>query len=128
MKIFEIAPSKLISEGRVDPNALMSVANVVNRGFANNTFEYIIIARFLQLLKEGRFYAESNPMFDPIITTCPILLAQLKAMPPEQISAVAAKLLRLLDIKNRDELSKYQDPVANYDEWLKLVSSHEAND
>ena len=129
MKIHEIAKVRpIFSEGVVEPNLMLSVRNIIQRGRADNTFEYIVVARLLQLLKHGDFYKTSNPIFEPNLTTSKQVLDHLRALPPAEMKAIAEKLWGLLQVKDEDALYAYANPTQEYLEWLKLFTSREAND
>ena len=129
MKIYEIASRPVISHGNfVEPNLLMSVQNIVQRGHADNHFEFLVVARTLQLLKMGEFYKNSNPLFDGAFSTSKEILDHLRALPPAEMTALASKLLQLLQVKDLDMLYSLANPAQEYLEWIKLVTSREAND
>jgi hypothetical protein len=130
MKLFQITkPNPIINEGGfVEPNLMMSVQNICKRGRADNHFEFMVIARLLQLLKLGEFYKNSNPLFDGNISTSKEILDHLRALPPAEMTAIAMKLLGLLQIKDKDSLYAYSNPTQEYLEWLKLFTAREANE
>jgi len=130
MKIHEIAKANpIINEsGFVEPNLMMSIQNIVQRGRADNHFEFLVVARLLQLLKLGEFYKTSNPLFDGNISTSKEVLDHLRALPPTEMTAIAMKLLELLRVKDKDALYALANPAQEYLEWLKLFTSREAND
>jgi hypothetical protein len=130
MKLYEIAkPYQVISEGGfVEPNLMLSVRNIIQRGRADNHFEFMVITRLLQLLQLGQFYKNSNPLFDGNISTNKCILDHLRALPPAQMVAIAQKLWDLLQIKDADSLSAYANPTQEAVEWVKLFTAREAND
>ena len=129
MKLYEIAKQgKIVSEGQVEPNVMMSVQNVVNRGFANNVFEFLVITRLLQLIKIGDFYKTSNPIFDGNISTSKEIMDHLKALPHDQLKGIATKLWNLLQIKDQDALSHLANPDQETTAWLTLFHTKEANE
>ena len=129
MKLREITSSKeIFIEGFVEPNVMMSVQNIINRGYANNTFEYITICRLLQLIKIGEFYKTSNPMFDSNLSTSKELLDYLKSIPSDDFLEISKKIMTFLQIKNEDLLAKYSNPEQEFIEWIKLYTVHEANE
>lgn len=130
MKIHEFVPNRtLISEGVVEPNALLSIRNVLRDGGKNpNTFQFLVMARFLQLLKAGTFYRESNPVFEPNMTTSKEMLDLLRAMSPDELTQVAAKLLDVLSLKDADKFALLCNPAQEYATWLRWVTAREAND
>lgn len=128
MKICEISRPAISQGNFVEPNLMMSVQNIVNRGRADNHFEFLIVARLLQLLKMGEFYKNSNPLFDGAFSTSKELLDHLRALPPAEMTAIATNLLGLLQVKDLDLLHSFANPAQEYLEWLKLFTSREAND
>lgn len=128
MKIRDFYKPVINEGGFVEPNLMMSIQNVVKRGYADNNFEFMVLARLLQLLKLGEFYKNSNPLFDGNISTSKEILDQLRSLPHNEISAIATKLLSLLHIKDEDLLYSYANPTQEYLEWIHLLTSREAND
>lgn len=128
MKICEISRPAISQGNFVEPNLMMSVQNIVSRGHADNHFEFMIVARLLQLLKMGEFYKNSNPLFDGAFSTDKGLLDHLRALPPAQMAALAMKLLGLLQVKDLDLLHSFANPAQETIEWLKLFAAREAND
>ena len=112
MKLHEIARVEL-TEGSIDPNITLSIQNIIQRGRANNTFEYMAVARLLQ--------------FEP---TSKEALDALRALPPVEMVKVATKLLTF--IRNQDFAALMQPSLANpkqgYTDWLKLYTASEANE
>jgi hypothetical protein len=127
MKIYEIINPSIMIEGMVEPNVMMSVQNIIKNGKATNTFEYIVVARLLQLLKNGDFYKESNPL-EVNMSTSKDVLDTLRALDPLDMVTVAKQLLDLLISKDKDEFYYLVNPAQEFAEWLKLVRSREAND
>ena len=129
MKISEIArPSTIVKEGVVEPNVMMSVQNIIQRGRADNTFEFMIVARLLQLLKQGDFYKTSNPIFDGNLSTSKELMDYLRACPPAEMLSIAQHLWGALQLKDKDALYAMANPAQETIEWLKLFHAHEADD
>lgn len=114
MKINELAPSKLITEGEIDPNVLLSVKNVIERGKSNNVFELMVMARLLQILKDGTFYRTPNYL-ESNLSTSKELLDALRAMSAEDTVKVAKKLWAALMSKRAVSYADslvYSDPTA----------------
>lgn len=111
----------------VEPNVMLSIANIAKNGKASNTFEYVMLARMLQYLKLGILYKQSNP-WEVNITTSPELLALLKTMPDKDVAQVAQRMHEVLTTKNRDDLYYLVNPAQEYLTWLKWVHSREADD
>jgi hypothetical protein len=129
MKLHEIKNNPIITEGGfVEPNLLMSIKNIINRGRADNTFEYMVVARLLQLIKNGEFYKNSNPVFDSNMSTSKEVMDHLRALPPADMVAIAQKLWGALQVKDKDLLYALANPTQEYMTWIKLYQAHEAND
>lgn len=127
MKIYEIAAPELMSEGMVEPNTLLSIRNVVKRGKATNTFEFVVITRLLQMLKNGTFYSETNPL-EVNLTTSKELIDALRAMEPAQLAKIAGMLLGMLEAKDVDAFGRYCCPEMGYVDWINLFRSREATE
>lgn len=124
MKIQEISKTQLFTEGKVEPNILLSVRNVMVNGKFTNYFEYMIFARLIQLLRTDRFYSEYSP-FESSMSTSKELVDSLKSMSEEQTKEVATVLYNLLSAKNGTEIRNcYVEP--SY--WMNLFTSREATD
>jgi len=129
MKLHEITKARpVIKEGFVEPNLLLSIQNIIKRGRADNTFEYICVARLIQLLHNGDFYKTSNPIFDGNLSTSKELLDHLKALPAPAMKKLAEKLWDILQIKDNDVLSTLANPNQEYLEYLAFICRQEAND
>lgn len=125
MKLLEITKSKLVNEGMVEPNVLFSIRNVVARGKATNQFEFLVMTRLLQLLKNGQFY---NNLTDPIqgsMSTSKELIDILRAMKPEEITKVATTLLGFLEGANGLQCC---NPEQSYMDWIKLFTHRDATE
>jgi len=128
MKINDISPSKYVKEGMVEPNVLLSIRNVCVRGKATNTFEFMMMARLLQMLKDGCFFTEYNP-FESNMSTDKETLDTLRAMPDEIIAKIATKLWDLLQIKDQSKFAGYAAPSGDYLQWvLSFATAKEATD
>lgn len=133
MKIFEIALPKMgstqgSSQQMADPNVLLSLRNVCQRGGKNpNTFELLSICRLLQNLKNGTFYKQSNP-FEVNLSTSKELMDILRVMKPEDLTKVASKLNDLLAVKDADAYYNLANPTQEYLLWLQWVHGREADD
>ena len=117
-----------INEGHVDPNIIMSVQNIIKKGKADNTVEFIVVSRLLHLLKIGQFYQSSNPLFDANISTSKENLDILRSLPAAMMVSIARQLEQFLYIKDNDLLNKYANPNIDYLEWLQYFNKSEASD
>lgn len=127
MKLSELT----ITEGRVEPNALYSVRNVMMRGGKSpNTFELIVMARYLTLLQGGGFCSDANVVWNSNVTTCPVLLNALRELPADELTQIAAKLYQAMTAFDQGSVmdcftgSPGVDPLY----WIKLATAREAND
>lgn len=133
MKLYEIALSTTgKTQGsmnqQVEPNTLLSLRNVCQRGGKNpNTFELLTICRLLQNLKNGCFYKQSNP-FEVNMSTSKELLDILRTMKPEDLCGIATKLNNLLALKDADAYHHLANPTQEYLMWLQFVQGREANE
>lgn len=133
MKLSEIAlPTTGRTQGstnqQVDPNTLLSLQNVCQRGGKNpNTFELLSICRLLQTLKNGSFYKQTNP-FEVNMSTSKELMDILRGMKPEDLCSIASKLNSLLAVKDADAYYALANPTQEYLMWLQFVQGREANE
>jgi len=131
MKLYEIAPAPptmFPMGGQVEPNVMLSIANIMRRGGKNvNHFEYMVVARLIQMLKTGQFYKQDNSLFHPFSTSKEIL-DLLRDMPPAEIASIAGRLWELLQIKDQDKLYALANPTQEYLTYMKWLHSREADD
>lgn len=135
MKLNEIAsslPKMGFTQGSgtqmVEPNVLLSLRNVCQRGGKNpNTFELVVMCRLLQTLKDGTFYRQSNP-FESNMSTAKPLMDLLRAMEPKDLCATAQRLNDLLAIKDADVYRGLANQDQEYLAWMKLFHAREANE
>ena len=128
MKLTQLYHGKqLIAEGRVDPNVLLSLDNIIKSGKAVETMQFIVMARLVEFFKSGRFYKETN-FYDPFLSTSGELLKQLKGMKPEDQVELAKKLRAMCEIKDKDVLYSYVNPTQEAMLWIQLVTKREATD
>ncbi len=126
MKLKELKPS-VLDEGMVEPNVMMSIENIVARGYANNTFEYICLVRLLQMMHNGTFYKEPN-ILSANLSTSAEGMAELRKMAPEEIKKLAEKVLALLVVKDEDLLNRSADNTKEFLVWLDLYRKSGANE
>ena len=128
MKLTDLTtPANLIREGQVEPNVLLSVRNIVERGRANNTFEFMIMARLLQMIKHGTFYKETNP-FEVNMSTSKDVLDTLRNLPDKDMLGLAKRVYDLLTLKDQDAMRDMINPEQDFMYWIKLATAREAND
>lgn len=132
MKIHDINSNTVfLKEGRLDPNVMLSLQNVVKAGKITNTFEKICMARLLEFFKNGNFYrggTNENNFFDPFTSTSKELLDTLQHLEAKDAVALAEKLLSLCEIKDRDALHNYVSAEQEYITYIQWVTRKEAND
>lgn len=121
MKLHEIK----INEGRVEPNLMLSIRNIMLKGKVDNHFEFMIITRVLQMLKNGTFWNTSNVM-DSNLSTSKVLIDYLRALPQIDILFIVTKIWDLLQLKDQD--LSYYNPEQDSLDWIKLFTAREAND
>lgn len=120
-----------ISEQSVEPNALLSIRNVMMKGGKHrNTFELIVLCRFLQLFKDGVFHCEANPLFTASISTNQEMLNHLRSMPDADLGALAGKVYGMLNVPttNYQASNCYGCPQMSYLAWMQLFQAREATD
>lgn len=128
MKLTQLNTDKLlIAEGRVDPNALLSLEQIIKGGKATETMQFIVLARLIEFFKSGRFYKETN-FYDPFLSTSGELLKQLRALKPDEQVELATKLRAMCDIKDKDFLYTYVNPNQEALMWIQWATKREAND
>jgi hypothetical protein len=128
MKLTQLYNGKrLIAEGRVDPNVLLSLQNIIKAGKAHETMQFIAMARLIEFFKTGQFYKESN-FYDPFLSTSGDLLKHLRDMKPDEQTKLAKKLLDMCEIKDKDLLAPYINPAQETMMWIKLATASEATD
>ena len=128
MKLTQLNTDKLlISEGRVDPNVLLSLDAIIRGGKATETMQFIVLARLIEFFKSGRFYKETN-FYDPFLSTSGELLKQLRALEPEEQALLATKLRAMCEIKDKDLLYSYVNPTQEALAWIQWATKREAND
>jgi uncharacterized membrane protein YgaE (UPF0421/DUF939 family) len=123
----ELKSLSLILEGMVEPIVMMSVQAIVSRGYASNTFEYICMARLLQMLHKGDFYKNANPL-DSNMSTSKEVMDMLRKMEPTEMQALATQVLALLVVKDEDVLNHSADNTKEFLVWLDLFKKSGAND
>lgn len=126
MNLHELYSKPLITEGAVEPNVMLSVSNLVARGGKNpNTFELMVIARMLQMMENGTFYKETNPL-ESNLSTSKYVIDALRACSADQLAQVAGHVYRALTVK--DGSSPYCVPGRCALDWIKYFTSREATD
>lgn len=125
MKIYEIKSPVVFTEGIVEPNALLSVRNVVERGKATNTFEFVVLTRLLQMLKCGTLSSESP--IQSHMSTSKELIDLLRSMNPKDLTEIARMLLTMLETQELGSRNLCC-PDMGYQEWINLYRSREATD
>lgn len=128
MKLTQINDVKrLITEGHVDPNVLLSLQNIIKAGKAYETMQHIVLCRLVEFFKTGRFYKETN-FYDPHLDTPAASLQLIRNMKPEEQVELAKKLLELCEVKDKDALYALVNPTQEALMWIRWVTGREAND
>ena len=118
MKLTELKPLK---EGRVDPNILMNIDEVVAKGKITSRTQYIIIAKIMMALKTGIF--QSSPNWYEIETPSDVMSA-VRAMPEAELVSLAGQFQKILLTKDQDLINKCsgQSSMGVVD-WINFVNS-----
>ena len=136
MKLYELKRELflVLKEGRVDPNVLLSISNIIKNGKANDMFQYLMMYRIIEMLKYGDFCKNANFYMTPnnyeqvMIPTQVEIISLLKSLPAETMVQLATKFHNLLSSKNVDELSQYMNINQSVIDWINYVIRKEAND
>lgn len=120
MKLTDLNSSPLL-EGRVDPNVLLSIDNLIaTQGTKTNTFQLLMVARIVAGLKGGYFYKDNN-YWESLYSVSSEMMNMLRAMPPEELFGLAVSIRDVLEIKDKDTLYTYANPeqeTLSYMKWL----------
>lgn len=120
MKLTDLNSSPLL-EGRVDPNVLLSIDNLIaTQGTKVNTFQLLMVARIVAGLKGGYFYKDNN-YWESLYSVSSEMMNMLRAMPPEELFGLAVSIRDVLEIKDKDTLYTYANPeqeTLSYMKWL----------
>jgi hypothetical protein len=128
MKLTNLYTGKrLITEGRVDPNVLLSLQNIIKQGQARETMQFIVLARLIEFFKNGYLY-KTNNFYDPFLSTSGEMLKQLRGLKPEEQVELAKKMLELAEIKDKDLLYSFVNPTQETLLWIQWATKREAND
>jgi 2-phospho-L-lactate transferase/gluconeogenesis factor (CofD/UPF0052 family) len=127
MKLKQIKPTPIICEGRVDPNIMMSIQNVIKDGQITDTFQAVMMVRILEMLKYGDFYNQQN-FWEVTMPTQKELLDHVRGLEPAMQVKLAEKFLNALIMKDEDLLFKYVNTTQGLDEWIAEYTAREAND
>ena len=126
--------NNIIIEGRVDPNILLSIRNIVRDGKATDNFQYLMLYRIIEMLKYGQFYKESN-FFKPSdsknkvsIPSQKEIIDLLRSLSPEEITLLATKFFNLLSLKNTNQIDQLINIEQSASDWIAYVISKEAAD
>lgn len=127
MKLTDITSVEILSEGHVEPNALLALQHIAERGRITNAFELMVLGKFAQLVKSGDFYNEANPLFTTKVSISTALVAAIKALKPEELQAFATNIYQVAACKNGKGPSA-PAPLLSPTEWIKLYTAREATD
>ncbi len=118
MKLSEI---KQLAEGRVDPNVLMSIDNIVKAGKITSRTQYINLAKIIMMLRAGVFFKSAN-WFETQVPAD--LVSQVRDFPEDQLVQLAKEFQQKLFIKDQDFLNKCQaHQELNMLDWVRYVTA-----
>jgi hypothetical protein len=126
MKLTDITQIAIITEGLVNPNALLALQSVATSGKFSNKFEELVVAKFGQLIKDGTFWSIADPLFTNSTSVNVYFLNELKSLPPEELQKLAAYIYSIACSKNGTALNCYASMSTT--DWMKLYTSREATD
>ena len=126
MKLLDVTQVKILSEGRIEPSALMSLEQVAATGHFTNKFEEFVLAKFSTLIKDGLFWCTADPVFTGAVTVSTSMLNALRNLPPEELKVFAAQILTLAQQKNGETYACA--PSMTPGDWMQLYTKHEATD
>jgi hypothetical protein len=126
MKLTDITTVEVLAEGHVEPNALLALQHVAERGRITNAFEMLVLGKFAQLVKNGDFYNEANPLFTTKVSISPALVAAIKTLKPEELQAFASNIYNVAACKNGP--GPTAAPLLSPTDWIKLYTAREATD
>lgn len=118
MKLQELKTA-ILKEGRVDPNILMNIDEMVAKNKVTTRTQYIIIAKVLLMLKQGIFQKNSN-WYE--VETPADVLAAVRAMPEAELLALAKQFQQFLYNKDQDFANKCFQPTMSIADWLSHVN------
>ena len=119
--------SKLLKEGFVDIHVQMAINNVLKHGKVTDTFQYIAIARMIEIVKCGYLYFAGN-FFEPTISTSKVVLDELKALDSEKLICIVNNLNQLILSRNEELAQAYCNKTQSITDWLNYVYSREVNE
>lgn len=126
MKLTDLTHVAVLTEGRVDPNALMALQCVADSGKFSNKFEELVVAKFGQLVKDGTFWQVADPLYTNSTSVNVSFLSTLRGLPPEELKKLTAYIYSVACSKNGTALDCCST-MSTYD-WIKLYTAREAND
>ena len=120
MKITDLIlqPKHIINEGRVDPNVLMSVDNIIRDGGITNGYQITIMSKIIETIKLGDFYTLSNWNE---VTSPSDILTYVKNLPAETIVQMAIQFKVMLQTKDTLSISRYCNPQMALTDWTNFV-------
>lgn len=117
----------ILVEGRVDPNVLLSIQNIIKHGRISDTFQAVMMTRILEMLKYGDLYNQQN-FWEVTMPTQKELLDTIRELDPADQVKLAEKFLNLLIVKDEDLLYKYVNQTEAVNDWIRNFTAREAND
>ena len=117
-----------LNEGRVDPNVLMSIRNIVRDGRMTDHFQVAMLTRIIEMMKSGQFYKEPNFWEVQRLPTPKETIDTLRALPDDVMRDFAQKVYEMLLEKDQDKFYQYVNPTQELLSWIYWVARREAND
>lgn len=107
-------------EGRVDPNILLNIDFLVRDGKVTSNTQYFILAKMCEMLKYGEYWKDSNWF---AVETPADIIAEVKALPVDQLVELAKQFRHLLFVKDQDILNKLAgQPEMSMLDWIGYVT------
>lgn len=124
MKLSELT-STTLSEGLIDPNALMALQSIITNGKFSNKFEEIVLAKFGMLVKQGTFWQVEDPLFGKFNELDLPFLNMLRSLPEEELRNFATYIYKVAQAKNTS-----MDCCSSMStlDWMNLYTAREATD
>jgi len=127
MKLTDVK-KKPLTEGRVDPNVLMSIGNIIKNGKMTDHFQVAMLARFIEMMKHGEFYKQPNWWEWQNLPTPKQVIDVLRGLPDDVMTDFAKQVYTLLTMKDQDKFYQYVNPTQELLSWIYWVARREATD
>lgn len=130
MKLLELNPGPLyalLSEGRVDPNVMLSIRNVIRDGKITDHFQTGMLARIVEMMKTGQFYKETNFWEWQRLPTPKEIIDTLRALPSDVLVPFVQKVYEALLVKDQDKFYQFVNPTQELLTWIYVVAGVDAS-